>query len=166
MGVKSFLSARVLSPILIAGAFFLGRFTASWPDANASRAAGDSKMAIPEGQRVIGFLDMVQGQPTIVARREGDVQLSGWAACADAGSTLVKVEILVDDQVRANATTGYPRADVRAAFGRPDFEKSGWKALFSASGMETGQHSLKASVTCSKGEIGLLPAFTLNIARE
>jgi hypothetical protein len=158
MAIKSFLSLRVVSSISIVSALFLGRFTASWPKTEVPRAAetadptstSTAKIVIPPGQHVIGYLDMVHGKPAILARRDSDVQLSGWAACVDADSPLVKVEILVDDKVQADAAISRPRLDVAAAYGRPDFERSGWRASFSSRGMGTGDRSLKASVTCSK----------------
>lgn len=174
MAIKSFLPTPIISSILVVGAFLLGRFTASWPRTGVSRSdtTGDprsattAKMVVPPGQHVIGFLDMEHGKSAIFAKRDNDIQLSGWAACVDTDSRLVKVEILVDDKVKADAATNYPRADVAAAYGRPDFERSGWKASFPGRGIEMGDHSLKASVTCSKGEVGLLPAFSLGITHE
>jgi hypothetical protein len=171
MAVKSFLSLRVFTPILIVAAFFLGRFTASWPGSEAADAgnpssASSARVAIPPGQNVVGFLDMVQGKPVVGAKRDGEVQLAGWAGCAAADSQLVKVQVLVDDKAVADAVLSYPRPDVAAAYGRPDFEKSGWKASFSAHGTETGEHALKAIVTCSKGETGVLPVFSLNVTKE
>jgi hypothetical protein len=165
MGIKSLLSLRVATPILIVAAFLLGRFTASRPPVETGHADSIStaSVAIPPGQNVVGFLDMVQGKPSILTQRDGEVQLSGWAACVAADSPVVKIEILVDDKLKADAVTSSSRPDVAAAYGRPDFEKSGWKASFSAHGMETGEHALKALVTCSKGEAGVLPAFTLDI---
>lgn len=174
MAIKSLLPTPIVSLILMVGAFFLGRFTASWPktesprsDANGVQSANaTTKMVIPSDQRVIGFLDMEHGKSAISARPDSDVQLSGWAACVDTDSRLAKVEILVDDKVEADAATNYPRPDVAAAYGRPDFEKSGWKASFTTRGIKLGDHSLKASVSCSKGELGLLPAFSLGISPE
>jgi hypothetical protein len=174
MAIKSFLPLRVATSILIVAAFFLGRFTASWPKKEIPRTPENShpgststaKIIIPSDQHVIGYLDMVQGKPVILARQESDVQLSGWAACVDADSRLIKVGILVDDKFQTETTPSYPRSDVAAAYGRPDFESGGWKASFSTRGMETGDHSLRASLTCSKGEVGLLPAFTLSITHD
>jgi hypothetical protein len=172
MAIKSVLSMRVVSSILIVVAFLLGRFTAPrsgggdrppletvHPD-----SMSPAKMAIPPGQPVIGFLDMVDGKPLVGAKRDSNVQVSGWAACVDADSPLVKVEVVVDDGVIANAFTSYPRSDVAEAYDRSDFVKSGWKASVSTDQMGSGQHALKARVTCAKGESGELPAFSLNIA--
>jgi len=172
MGIKSLLSLRVVTPILIVFAFLLGRFTASRPDGGSrppvethADSTSTAKVAIPPGQNVVGFLDMVDGKPGVLAQRDGEVQLSGWAACVAADSPVVKIEVLVDDKVKADTVTSSSRPDVATAYGRPDFEKSGWKASFSAHGIGTGEHALKALVTCSKGEAGMLPAFSLDIQR-
>jgi hypothetical protein len=61
----------------------------------------------------------------------------------------------------ANATASLPRRDVAAAFGRPDFENSGWKASFAAQGLKAGTHPITARVTCAGGETGTLPPFQL-----
>jgi hypothetical protein len=173
MTIKSFLSLRVISPILIVLAFLLGRFTASWPGGEVQKPGEPgpehpARISIPAGQHVVGFLDMMNGKPVVLASRDSDVQLSGWAACIDADSPLTKVEVLVDDKVKAEAapSSSYPRPDVAAAYGRPDFEKSGWRTSFSTHGMEAGDHELKALVKCSKGESGMLPVFSLNITNE
>ncbi len=171
MAVRSFLTPRIVSPVLIVVAFFLGRFTAprSGPEdrppiASESPASTPAaKTEIPPGQSVLGFIDMVDGKPAVLAAKDGEVQVSGWAACVDATSHLVKVEVLVDDKVKADTSISYPRPDVANHYGRPDFEESGWRASFSAHGLETGTHSLKARVICAKGESGLLPAFSLDI---
>jgi len=120
-------------------------------------------MEIPAGQTVVGFLDMVKGKPDVFPGPDGKAEISGWAGCADPGSTVTKVEILVDEHVRADVAIAYPRADVATAYGRPDFEKSGWKSSFSLQGIGAGEHPLRARSTCSKGEIGLSPKFILHV---
>lgn len=171
MALRSSLTLRVVSPILIVAAFFLGRFTASRPGSDdrlpVATEHPDStpapQAAIPPGQSVLGFFDMVDGKPTVAVAKNGEVQVSGWAACVEADSPLVKVEVLVDDKVKADASISYPRPDVANKYGRPDFGKSGWKASFSAQGVEVGTHTLKARAMCAKGQSGVLPAFNLDI---
>jgi hypothetical protein len=174
MAVKSFLSWGIVGPILIVVAFLVGRFTASWPSGETRQPVetghpspvSTAKAEIPPGKSVVGFLDMVNGNPVVLAKRDGEVQVSGWAACVDPASPLSKVEVLVDGKIRTDTAPSYARPDVMAAYGRPDFEKSGWKASFSAHGIEMGEHALKAIVTCSKGEVGVLPSFRLTIANQ
>jgi hypothetical protein len=171
MAVRSFLTPRIVSPILIVVAFFLGRFTASRPvpidrqfvPVEHPDSTPVAKASIPPGQSVLGFLDMVDGKPIVLAATNSQVQVSGWAACVEADSPLDKVEVLVDDKVKAVGSVAFPRPDVANYYGRADLEKSGWKASFSAHGIEAGVHTLKARVTCAKGESGILPDFSLDI---
>ena len=169
MATKTVLSLQVVSPILIVAAFFLGRFTAAWPRSDIRQPVErehPAAISIPPEQHIVGFLDMVNGKPVASARVADEVQVSGWAACLAADSSLAKVEIRVDDKLKATTTPSFPRPDVAAAYGRPEFGKTGWKASFPAQGIDVGEHALKAIVTCSKGEIGVLPAFSLNITKE
>jgi|MudIll2142460700_1097286.scaffolds.fasta_scaffold303724_2 hypothetical protein len=170
------LSLRVLSPILMAVALLVGVVIGrrSWreppaatPDSAAKGASASysgPKLSVPANQAVIGYLDMVDGMPVIVAVRGGEASASGWAACVDAGTPLSKIEVLVDDAAKAEVTGFYSRPDVAAAYNRPDFEKSGWKATFSTTGLKPGEHRITARANCEKGASGVLPPFRLLVA--
>jgi hypothetical protein len=172
------LSLRVLSPILVLGALLLGIVIGrrSWmaPPAPAPASVSNvaaapysgPKLAVPANQAVLGYLDMVDGKPVIIAVQGGEASVSGWAACADAGSPLSKVELLVDDAVKAEMTSFHSRSDVAAAYSRPDFERSGWKAVVSTAGLAPGEHRITARVRCEKGASGVLSAFRLLVARR
>lgn len=163
--IRSALSARVVA--VIAGAFLLGfvagyAFRGAGPrSAQPPNAGPPPKLAIAAGQAVVGYLDQVSGHPVISVTDGGQVGLSGWAACSNAASPLANLEVLVDGQAKANAVTSFARPDVAAAFDRPDFEHSGWKASFAAQGLNSGTHSITARVTCAGGETGILPPFRL-----
>jgi len=109
-------------------------------------------------------MNMVDGTPAISTSSTGTPQVSGWAACVNEASTLTEVAILIDKHPVAATKTGLPRPDVAKAFGRADFEKSGWKALIPVAGVTVGTHELTAQVTCSGGEKGLLPPFRLLVS--
>ena len=168
---QNLLSNGALSPILIVAAFVVGAFVGSrWiegqrqpaePAAAAPATAPAERATIAAGQTVVGFMDTAEGKPLLYGKTGGDLTVSGWAACADAGSPAAKVEILIDEKAVATAAPAAARPDAAAAYGRPDFEKSGWKASVSLKGVAAGGHQLGARVTCSKGESGLLPAFRL-----
>jgi hypothetical protein len=114
---------------------------------------------------VVGYLNRVDGKPVISVTGGDEVHVSGWAACSSVASPLVQVEILVDHQAKANAAASLPRPDVAAAYGRPDFQHSGWTASFSARGIHAGTHSLTARATCTGGEAGTLPPFQLIVKK-
>jgi hypothetical protein len=78
---------------------------------------------------------------------------------------LVRVEILVDKRPVAAAAPAIARPDVAEAYGRPDFQHSGWKSSFPLPNIAEGDHELAARATCASGESSLLPAFTLVVTR-
>jgi hypothetical protein len=170
--LKSFLSLRILSAVLIICAFVLGVIVGNrWidhkpqePGSSQTRAAAP-KMTIAAGQPVVGFLDMVDGKPILSGEAGSDIRVSGWAACTDSESPLAKLDILIDKKTTATAAPTFPRPDVAAAYGRSDFEKSGWKSSLSLRGVDSGEHELSVRVTCAKGETGLVPPFRLVVTR-
>ena len=168
-------SLRTLTPVLIVaaflGGFFVGRrFPGSTPAAIAPAPASappsaTATLTVPAGQPVAGFLDQVGGKTVLTAAEGADLPISGWAGCADPQAQVKAVELLVDNQPKASTTTSSSRPDVAAAYGRPDFEKSGWKATLPTRGLRAGTHPLSARVTCTNGQAGVLPAFQLNVTR-
>jgi hypothetical protein len=125
--------------------------------------AKSPKATIPAGQTVLGFLDMVEGKPIIDASAGKDIRVSGWAVCRAANSPLATVDILVDKQVKAQASLSHPRPDVANAYGHQEFDRSGWTAAIPAGTVGAGIHELTARVACAHGETGTLPPFHLSI---
>ncbi len=125
--------------------------------------AKSPKATIPAGQPVLGFLDMADGKPIINASAGKDIGISGWAVCLGADSPLTTVDILVDKQVKAQASLSHSRPDVANAYGRPEFDRSGWTAAVPAGAVGIGMHELTARVACAHGESGTLPPFRLSI---
>jgi hypothetical protein len=128
------------------------------------RPSGATRATIPPGQQIVGYLDQVQGQSVVSGSATGEINVSGWAACAETPSKVVKVEVLVDSQARANAELSLPRPDVGAAYGRDDFDNSGWRSSFPARSVGFGAHELSARVTCASGATSRLPAFRLLVS--
>jgi hypothetical protein len=121
------------------------------------------KAVIPPGLQAIGFLNMVDGKPVVHASPHADIHLSGWAVCVDANSQLTAVDILIDMQVKGQASLGLPRTDVAEAYGRPEFKMSGWKSTVSLGEIEPGTHELTGRAVCAHGETGTLPPFQLSV---
>lgn len=164
---------RILATIVIAAAFLAGMLFDRWlggSQSNAvsarSSAASAPKTVLPPGQAVLGFLNMVDGKPLISASPRADIHVSGWAACVNPDSPLVTVEVLVDNEVKGHSSSTYSRPDVVKAYGRPDFERSGWAAAFSPGDIAAGMHQLTAHAVCKGGESGDLPPFQLSMAAE
>ena len=159
--------------IFIACAFVLGIAVGVWwtrsephaPDVKPpnTNAGGTTSPAfqIPASQTVVGFMDMIDGKPAISGATGANLQLSGWAACVNQGSSLVNVEILIDKHIAANTKTTLSRPDVASAYHRADFERSGWKVSVPLAGIQPGDHELSARIACSGGESGPVPPFRL-----
>lgn len=122
-----------------------------------------AKLSVPSGVSAIGFLDVVNGKPVISALAGSTVQVSGWAACVVPANALSRVEVRVDGKTVAETAAFESRPNVAEAYGRPDFEKSGWRASFSTDGISEGKHGLTARATCRDGLGGTLGPFDLLI---
>jgi hypothetical protein len=112
---------------------------------------------------IMGFLDMRDGKPELYARKGSSVTISGWTVCSVAGSTLQRVVILIDNEQRAEVAEFFSRPDVAAAYARPDFEMSGWRATVPLKDLPAGEHTITARGIGSRGEEATLPAFPLSI---
>jgi hypothetical protein len=171
--MKPLFSSRIMGPVLIVAAFLAGFFLGYKFRGNTGPAAGAAvqtgptppALSIPADQPTVGFLNKVDGKAEITVRAGGQVEVSGWAACSNAASPLSKVQILVDKQPKATATLSLPRPDVAAAYGRPDFAQSGWKASVDAQDITVGSHQITAQATCAQGESGVLPPFQLVVSQ-
>jgi hypothetical protein len=106
---------------------------------------------------------MRSGRPVLYAKQDSHVEVSGWTACSVPGSNVTHVVIRIDGVQRAEARDFFSRPDVAAAYGRPEFEMTGWRVGVPLTGLKPGEHELVAEGVGSRGEKGLLPAFRLNI---
>jgi len=161
------------SLLYIACAFVLGIVVGVWwprstpqPDETKLLRSESATTKIPPNQAVVGFMDMIDGKPAVSVPPNGNPQISGWAACVNASSTPADINILIDKDPVAATKISFSRPDVAKAYGRPDFEKSGWKVLVPTAGIKAGDHELTARVTCSGGEKGVLPSFRLLVSGQ
>jgi len=127
------------------------------------RMASPRTVAVPVPDPVIGFVDMRDGKPIIFAKKGSVVDVSGWTACAVPGSTISSVILSTDGTRRAEVKEFLPRPDVAEAFGRPEFQLSGWRARVPLAGLNVGEYALTAQGVCSNGEKGVVPAFRMSI---
>lgn len=86
-----------------------------------------------------------------VAQLEGYLALSGWVAPVSSQVHVVKAEVMVDGLVLATIEDFEYRPDVAAAFGRPDFQQSGWHCVISPKKLKPGDYKLQVRVTGSDG---------------
>jgi hypothetical protein len=152
---------------LILGIFLSGCTTSPQPqntntraqsnqNANANTApAGANPNALTNPPE--GFVDEVTGE----LKTGGSITVVGWAADTEDGAPVKKVEVLLDNNVVAQATLGSERADVAQALGRKDWLRAGWIATVSLDKISPGLHKITAIGYDSAGNKG-----TLNGARD
>jgi hypothetical protein len=157
---------RVIGLLVLVGLLFaiglVARYGFRSPVTRTPPAQPSSKLlTIPADAAVVGYLDVVNGRSVISVTEGSEIGVSGWAGCSNPGAPLAKVEVLVDNRVAGSAATSVRRHDVAQAYGRSDFELSGWKASVPANGINAGIYSLAARVTCADGATGDLSPFQL-----
>jgi hypothetical protein len=102
-------------------------------------------------------VDAVNG----VAKTGGSIAIGGWAADAEDGAPVKKVEVLLDNNVVAEGTLGTERSDVVKISGRQDWLRAGWAATISLATVSPGVHKLSVVAYDSSGN-----RSTLNGARD
>ena len=128
-----------------------------------AKGRAGSQTPVPVADKIVGYLDMRGGKPLLFAKEGSHLDVSGWAACSVPGSSISAVRILINGDLRGEVKTFLPRPDVAAAFGRPEFEMSGWRATVSLAGLKAGDYTIVAQGIGSRGEIGTLPTFHLTV---
>jgi len=128
-----------------------------------AKSRASSQTPVPVADKIVGYLDMRGGKPLLFAKEGSHLDVSGWAACSVPGSSISAVKILINGDLRGEVKTFLPRPDVAAAFGRPEFEMSGWRATVSLAGLKAGDYTIVAQGIGSRGEIGTLPTFHLTV---
>lgn len=152
---------------LILGMFLSGCTTSPQPQNTNTRAQSNQSPninATPAGTQSNvnagppeGFVDEVNGE----LKTGGSITVSGWATDVDDGAPVKKIEVLLDNNVVAQATLGSERADVAQAFGRQDWLRAGWVATISLDKITPGLHKITAIAYDSAGAKN-----TLNGARD
>lgn len=93
----------------------------------------------PANQAPIGVCDYAHSSVTA----GGNLHGSGWAADNEMGAPITRVDILVDGNDVGDATLGGDRSDVANAYGRSDYQYSGWSFNWGVGGLAAGTHSLE-----------------------
>ncbi len=93
----------------------------------------------------------------------GHVSAQGWAVSAVPGAPVTTVSLLVDGKAIAETETFYLRPDVASAFGRPDFEKSGWKLEAPLKNFGSGKHPVTVRATNKNGDQLTVPGVPLTL---
>jgi len=121
------------------------------------------KPALPEGQSVVGYVDSLDGKFHIQARSRDRVMVMGWAASAEHGAPLREVRLRIGDAEVGSVREFYPRPDVAAHFGRPNWLMSGWRTMVYLPALSTGEHGLVVEAIDPAGHSASLPPWPVRI---
>jgi hypothetical protein len=102
--------------------------------------------AIPPDRSFIGAIES-----RLVTQAGTHLFVSGWAASASPALRVVRVELYVDRALVARVTDFVVRSDVAAAYGRSDFEWSGWHSILSTKELKSGDYELTLRCIGSDG---------------
>jgi len=113
-------------------------------------------------EKVVGSVDILTAVPATQSESE-HLLAQGWAASTVAGVPVTVVALLIDGKVVAETRSFDSRSDVGAAFGRPEFEKSGWKIEAPIKKLGPGRHPVTVRATSATGDKLTLPGVTLSL---
>jgi hypothetical protein len=94
-------------------------------------------------------IDATTGTTTV--SQADNLNVSGWAADVVQGAPVSTVTVQIDGTAVGNATLGYARPDVAAAYNKPAYLDSGWSFTYSAAGLSIGTHTVTAVAYDSLG---------------
>jgi hypothetical protein len=113
--------------------------------------------------RALGNVDQISASSEIPGSRNRFLEARGWAASCVPAAPLASVTLLVDAKPAGQTKIFIPRPDVAAAFGRPDFESSGWKISSSVRSLQAGDHSVILRANLENGQSIDLPGPKLTV---
>lgn len=114
-------------------------------------------LPIPPRAIVLGFIDVAEIKTAGESGSEPSVTAMGWAVSCRPRVPLMKVVTLIDDKPVAQTAVFFPRPDVSAAFGRPEFDLSGWQLTVPLREPLTRAHKLVFQAVNSDGAAIELP---------
>jgi hypothetical protein len=102
---------------------------------------GGMRLQVPDNSPFLGWIET-----PLEAQTGSYLLIAGWATATRPGQHLAAVELYIDGRLAERTTEFYSRADVAAAYSRPDFELSGWRCVLPPMRLEPGQHVLDMRV--------------------
>ena len=121
------------------------------------------KPALPEGQAVVGYVDVVDNRFYIQARSRDRVMVTGWLASAEHGAPLREVKLRVGGAEVGSIREFYPRPDVAAHFGRQNWLMSGWRTMIFMPSLKAGEHQLIVEGIDPEGKSATIPPWPVRI---
>jgi len=130
----------------------------SWQDEPGSNAARVvSVLHVQPTDRVLGGLDeaaISNGDPVTGQR---SLAAQGWVVSCVLTAPVKKVAVLVDGEPAGDTDQFFPRPDVAQAYGRLDFNNSGWQLDTFFAQLPSGPHVITLRALLANGESVDLP---------
>ena len=136
-------------------------------ESSGGSSAKTSRPATPTLQ--IGPNDKIRGNvETLATVPDGQsdplhLLAKGWVVSAVSGAPIATVAVLIDGKVVAETGAFGPRPDVASAFGRPDFEMSGWSIEIPLKRLGPGKHPVTVRATNRHGDALIVPGVSLTL---
>ena len=116
---------------------------------------------VQQHDRALGVVDSVEATREASQKNVYRLTSRGWAVSCLPHVQLQTVLLLLDGHPVAESKTFSSRPDVANAYGRPDFELSGWSMDSSISTLRAGNHSITLRVMLGNGVSVDLPGPNL-----
>ena len=100
---------------------------------------------------LIGNVESADTSGEIVAKAGTGLEVNGWAAFTRK-SPIRQLDVLIDGKLMATIERLTLRPDVAEAYGRADFELSGWQAAVALEEVSAGRHALMIHATAVNGQ--------------
>lgn|SRR5215469_5405116 len=160
---KDWIPAALSAIALLAVATFSRRAEWSEPPRVSAVTRGVSKLRVPVGAKVVGFVDYVAAVPDKEALGKLNLTARGWSASCVPGTTIVSVAAVIDGKAVAETKQFSERPDVSAAYDQAEFLRSGWNLWFSLEKDSIRGHALSFRAVNSKGDSQELPSVKFDL---
>ena len=115
---------------------------------------------------VVGFVDTINGSREPSLQSSQSIVARGWAADAERGAPVERVEIVVNSRVIGTTSEFYERKDVVVVYTRVDLAHSGWEIEATLPKLDPGNYTLAARVVRRTGESAWIKGRAFKVIEE
>ncbi len=120
------------------------------PASNAAKVV--SVLHVQPTDRVLGGLDQAAISNADPATGQRSLAVQGWVVSCVLGAPVKTVVVLVDGKPAGDVDQFFPRPDVAQAYGRVDFNNSGWQLDTFFGQLPSGTNVITLKVLLANGE--------------
>jgi hypothetical protein len=135
----------------------------AYDSAGQSTSIGRRAITVTRNTAPVGALETADASGATTVAQYSDVTVIGWAADAEDGSPVKKVQVLVDGVGPRDAVLGGVRMDVAAAQNNTAYKRSGWQIQYNVGGVSAGTHTVTAVAYDSAGASSTLGQKSINV---